>query len=227
MIDGPFRRILPQATGWLITIYKRLGLTPNQLTATGCMFGFAAAYAVATDYFLAALCLWWTGRLLDGTDGIYARATMQVSAFGGYLDILLDMTAYSVMILGFAYRFPELAAAWSVILCFYVLGITSALALGDIERQKGIGPTDNRGLRLAAGLAEGGETGLAYTVFLLFPAALPMLTWIWITVLALTIVMRTILAWRVLRPISTSSSASANSSESAGSKSPQITRSAS
>ena len=227
MIDGPFRRILPQATGWLITIYKRLGLTPNQLTATGCMFGFAAAYAVATDYFLAALCLWWTGRLLDGTDGIYARATMQVSAFGGYLDILLDMTAYSVMILGFAYRFPELAVAWSVILCFYVLGITSALALGDIERQKGIGPTDNRGLRLAAGLAEGGETGLAYTVFLLFPAALPMLTWIWITVLALTIVMRTILAWRVLRPISTSSSASANSSESAGSKSPQITRSAS
>jgi len=225
MIDGPFRRILPQATGWLITIYKRLGLTPNQLTATGSMFGFATAYAVATDYFLAALCLWWTGRLLDGTDGIYARATMQVSAFGGYLDILLDMTAYSVMILGFAYRFPELAAAWSVILCFYVLGITSALALGEIERQKGIGPTDNRSLRLAAGLAEGGETGLAYTVFLLFPAALPLLTWIWITVLALTIVMRTILAWRVLRPLATSSSAS--SSESAGSKSPQITRSAS
>ena len=205
MIDGPFRRRLPQVTGWLITIYTRLGLTPNQLTTTGSGFGFAAAYAVATDHFLAAICLWWIGRLLDGTDGIYARATMQVSAFGGYLDVLSDMAVYSVMILGFAYRFPEHAAAWSVILFFYVLCITSALALGDIERQKGIGPTDNRSLRLAAGLAEGGETGLAYTVFLLFPAALPMLTWIWITVLALTIVMRTILAWRVLKALPSSS----------------------
>jgi phosphatidylglycerophosphate synthase len=205
MIDGPCRRILPKVTGWLITIYTRLGLTPNQLTTTGSGFGFAAAYAIATDHFLVAICLWWIGRLLDGTDGIYARATMQVSAFGGYLDVLSDMAAYSVMILGFAYRFPELAAAWSVILFFYVLCITSALALGDIERQKGLGPADNRSLRLAAGLAEGGETGLAYTLFLLFPSALPMLTWIWITVLALTIVMRTILAWRVLKPLPSSS----------------------
>ena len=217
MIDAPFRRILPHITGWLISIYKRLGITPNQLTTVGCVTSFAAAYAVAADYFLIALCLWWTSRLFDGTDGIYARATTQVSAFGGYLDILLDMASYSSMILGFAYRFPEQAAAWSVILFFYVLCITSALALGEIERQKGLGPADNRSLRLAAGLAEGGETGIAYSLFLFFPAALSALTWIWIAVLAITVIMRTLLAWRVLRPLDTAASA----------KPPQVTRSAS
>ena len=59
-------------------------------------------------------------------------------------------------------------------------------------------PRDDRGLRLGAGLAEGGETGIAYTLFLLFPAHLDWLTGIWIGVLVVTVVARTLLARRTL-----------------------------
>ena len=57
---------------------------------------------------------------------------------------------------------------------------------------------DNRSLKLAAGLAEGGETGIAYTLMLLLPQLIKVLLPLWILVLVITFVARTWLAWRVL-----------------------------
>ena len=136
--------------------------------------------------------------LVDGTDGIFARNTGQATDFGAYLDIVLDMAAYSAMILGFAYANPELLDRWLVILLLYVLCITSALALGMEEAKRDLPKRDDRGLRLGAGLAESGETGIAYTLFLLLPEQLSPLTALWIAILLTTIVARTILARRRL-----------------------------
>lgn len=198
VIDNAFRRILPRYAGPLVRLYGRLGLTPNRVSAIGCGFGFAAAGCVAVGLAGPAVLLWWVGRLVDGTDGIFARNTEQATDFGAYLDIVLDMAAYSSMILGFAYANPELTDRWLVILLLYVLCITSALALGMEEAKRDLPKRDDRGLRLGAGLAEAGETGIAYTLFLLLPELLSPLTALWIAILLTTIVARTILARRLL-----------------------------
>jgi phosphatidylglycerophosphate synthase len=198
MIDDPFRRILPRFTGPILSLYRALGATPNQITFAGFGLALGAAAAVAAGLDALALVLWWLGRLLDGTDGIYARASGTVSEFGGFLDILLDMASYGVMIFGFAFRRPDLAGLWLVILFLYMLCITGALALGAIERARGSELGDNRTLRLASGLAEGGETGLAYTAFLLLPAHLAGLATVWALVLVVTVVARTVLAQQIL-----------------------------
>jgi phosphatidylglycerophosphate synthase len=198
VIDGPFRQLLPRLTPPLIRLYRTLRLTPNQVTAGGFALACVAALCVAGGWPLVAIVVWWLGRLLDGTDGIYARETGQVSDFGGYLDIVLDMASYGVMVLGLRAWRPELDWAWAAMLFLYVLCITSALALGGLERGRGLGSHDNRSLRLSAGLAEGGETGLAYTAFLLFPQALPVLAVVWVLVLAYTVGARTLLARRLL-----------------------------
>ncbi len=198
MIDGPFRQILPRYVEPLLALYSKLGLKPNHITMAGFAFALASALAISQDLAATSLALWWTGRLLDGTDGIYARHSGQTSDFGGYLDIVLDMASYSVMILGFAHRHPDLNMFWLVVLFLYVLCITSALALGALLEKASRNPSDNRSLALAAGLAEGGETGIAYTVFLLFPAWLAQLLPIWIAVLTTTVVARTALAWQTL-----------------------------
>ncbi len=200
MLDDPFRRALPRLTQPLIRAYQRLGLTPNQVTGLGFAVACAAAVAVAQGALLAALALWWLSRLFDGTDGILARATGRSSDFGSYLDILLDMAAYSSMLFGFDARFPELHPRWMAMLGLYVLCIASALALGSLEQQRQLPPRDERGLRLGAGLAEGGETGLAYSAFLLFPGALPLTTALWIGLLVSTVVSRSLLARRRLAP---------------------------
>jgi phosphatidylglycerophosphate synthase len=198
VIDNAFREILPRYAGPLIRLYARLGLTPNGVSAIGCGLGLAAAGCVAAGLSGPAILLWWVGRLLDGTDGIFARSTGQATDFGAYLDIVLDMAAYSAMILGFAYANPELMDRWLVILLLYVLCITSALALGMEEAKRDLPKRDDRGLRLGAGLAEAGETGIAYTLFLLLPEQLSPLTALWIAILLTTIAARTLLARRLL-----------------------------
>jgi phosphatidylglycerophosphate synthase len=198
VIDGPFRKVFPGYVAPLIAIYQRLGLKPNHVTIIGFLCALAAAYCVGKGWTVGALILWWVGRLFDGTDGIYARATDQQSDFGGYLDIVLDMASYGVMILGFALLHPAYSLYWMVVLLLYILCITTALAFGTLAEKNGVVETDNRSLSLAAGLAEGGETGIAYTLFLLFPAWTWVLLPLWIAVLLTTVVARSALAWELL-----------------------------
>ena len=198
MIDNHFRALLPRFAGPVLAIYTRMGWTPNQISAVGFGIALGAACAVALGHWWVALLLWWVSRLCDGTDGLYARSTRQATDFGAYLDIVLDMAAYGAMVLGFAWAVPEQRLQWTLMLFFYVLCIASALALGAEEQKRKLAPRDDRGLRLGAGLAEGGETGIAYSVFLLFPEALPVTTTIWVAILALTVVARSFLAARIL-----------------------------
>ena len=204
MIDNAFRARLPRYAGPLLAFYSRLGLTPNQVTILGFVLAILASLAVARGLGWVALGLWWVSRVADGTDGLYARRTGQATGFGAYLDILLDMGAYGAMVLGFAWSVPQLGPQWLAMLFLYILCITTALALGSQEDRLAHRPRDDRGLRLGAGLAEGGETGIAYSVFLLFPQQLAWTTTIWVFVLALTVVLRTILAYRLLREPRTS-----------------------
>ena len=200
MIDNAFRSILPRFVGPLLSLYRRLGWTPNHVSGFGLVIALIASGAVALDFWSSALMLWWLSRLADGTDGLYARASGQESDFGAYLDIFVDMAAYGAMILGFAFAVPELQVQWMAMLFFYILCIATALSLGMLEAKRAHAPRDDRGLRLGAGLAEGGETGIAYSVFLLFPGYLEVSTTIWVVILATTVIARTLLAYRILRP---------------------------
>ena len=173
-------------------------MTPNHVTELGFAIALVASAAVAAGANFWALGLWWLSRLADGTDGIYARETGQESGFGSYLDIVFDMAAYGAMVLGFAIVEPSLAPQWMAMLFLYVLCITSALALGIQEAMRALPPRDDRGLRLGAGLAEGGETGIAYSVFLLWPSFLTYTATAWVAILLTTVVARTVLAKRTL-----------------------------
>jgi phosphatidylglycerophosphate synthase len=198
MIDQPFRSWLSGRVNLLLSMYQRVGLSPNGVTFLGLAFGATAAAATAMQANYFAIALWWLGRIFDGTDGIYARSINRTSNFGGYLDIVADMLAYSLMIVGFAIAKPEMGLLWSLILVGYVLCITSALSLGSLERRQGIGGQDNRSLKLAAGLAEGGETGICYTLLLLFPDYSFWIGSLWLVILVSTVVARSLIARREL-----------------------------
>jgi phosphatidylglycerophosphate synthase len=194
MIDNSFRALLPRYAAPLVRLLAVLGLTPNQVTILGLLIALGSAYLVFSGEFMLALIIWWLSRLLDALDGIYARATNQTSDFGAFLDIQFDMLAYSAMVVAFALQFPELSLQWLIILFCYVLCIAGALGLGSFETKRGLVDGSERRLRIAVGLAEGGETGGFYSLFLLFPAWLPTTTWIWIGVLLITISARLMLA---------------------------------
>lgn len=199
MIDHKFRGLIATRVGPLLRCYRAVGLTPNGVTFLGLIFGICSAAAVSQQKFILALILWWLGRLFDGTDGIYARSLKLESNFGGYLDIVCDMAAYGVMILGFLYSYPQFTNWWALILFLYILCITSALALGHLQNQEGVPSTDNRSLRLATGLAEGGETGVFYSLVLIFPKWIFWLCPLWCVVLSVTVIARTLIARKFLQ----------------------------
>jgi phosphatidylglycerophosphate synthase len=206
MIDNAFSAILPRFVAPVLALYGRLGWTPNQVSVLGFVIALFASAAVAFQLWWLAFVLWWLSRLADGTDGLYARQSGQESDFGAYFDIVLDMAAYGAMVLGFAIAAPEFQAQWMAMLFLYILCIASALSLGMQEAKRAIAPRDDRGLRLGAGLAEGGETGIAYSIFLLLPGGLEISTTIWVGILIVTVIARSLLAYRTLRPAASSAS---------------------
>lgn len=197
MIDNPFRRILPDYTLRFLRFFKVLHAKPNHISAFAFLLSLVAGFLIIKDHFYWAIAIWWLSRLFDGIDGIYARHYGMQSAFGAYVDIVLDMAAYSVIMIALLVVFPHFYILIASVLILYTLCITSALALGNMQGESA-SATENRGLRLGAGLAEGGETGIAYTVFLLFPSHLEYLLPIWITILAITVLARTFLAYKTL-----------------------------
>ena len=199
MFDESFRRRLPGLVRWPVKQLARRGVTPNQVTVVACALGCAAGGLVAWGAPWSGVGLWLVSRLLDGIDGILARETGRTSPFGGYLDITLDMLAYSVMLGGFWLLHPEAGWAWPAILLGYLLVTTSTLALSSVleQRQVALRGAD-RTFKFTPGLAEAGETSAVYVLFALFPFWISPIAWIWSAMCAATVVQRTVLARRLL-----------------------------
>ena len=199
MFDQYFRQILPSLVKPLVVLCQKYQLKPNHLTLIGLLGAMLAACLIWLEHNYWALAIWWLSRLFDGLDGIVARETKQQTEFGGYLDILCDMAAYSLMIVAFALQKTTFLLYWLLILLGYVLCITTTLALSSLlEKKKHALGNNNRSLQMTAGLAEATETNLAYTLFILFPAFLQVWLILWVLVLAYTVLQRTLLARKLL-----------------------------
>ncbi len=199
MLDEAFRQWLSRGAAGPARALLRLGVSPDQVTLAAFGIAVGGAGAIATGHFRAGLALWLVSRLLDGYDGLLARLGGRTSLFGGYLDICLDMLAYSLMAIAFARAMPADAILWLVVLAGYVMAITTTLALSSLleklDRQLG----GNRSVQFTPGLAEGGETTIVYSVIAMWPSWSRWVLVVWIVLLSLTMVQRTGLAWRLLR----------------------------
>lgn len=200
MIDEPFRRWLAHHAASPVPHLARLGITPNALTWTGLSLGLVAAALVSRGLFVAGIAVWLGSRILDGYDGMLARHLGRSSLYGGYLDITLDMLAYSVMAGAFAWAMPEDRLLWMAVLVGYVLAITTTLALSSLAERADRQLGGNRSLQFTAGLAEAGETNIVYTVIALLPSFSRITLFAWIALLAATAVQRTLSARRILQP---------------------------
>lgn len=202
MLDNKVRFTLEKISRPTIAIFSKYGIHPLHLTVSGFVLAITTGFFISIGYYKTALCLWWLSRLCDGFDGILARATNTTSAIGAYLDITCDMAAYSFIIICFALKIPEFSMTGLVILFLYILCITTALSAGTLIenfRKKSDRPQfqkDNRGAKLAAGLAEGGETGFVYTLMLLYTEHIHYIAYVWICVLITTVISRTIYLYR-------------------------------
>jgi phosphatidylglycerophosphate synthase len=199
MFDDAFRARFQPAVKPLVVWLARAGVTPNAVTVTTFVVALLGAITVATLDPRAGVVIWLISRVGDGLDGALARVTGLNSAFGGFLDITVDMAAYSAMVMAFAVVHPEYAMGWMAVLAGYVIVITTTLALSDAARtiDAHLSATD-RTFQFTRGLTEAGETNVAYVIWAFLPASLPWAIWLWAAALLVTGAQRMILARRTL-----------------------------
>jgi archaetidylinositol phosphate synthase len=80
----------------------KIGLTPNITSILGIASAFlsALAYAEGASYILLATVLLLLSGFCDALDGILARIYQEATAFGGFLDSLLDRYADAFVYVG-------------------------------------------------------------------------------------------------------------------------------
>lgn len=200
MFDEVFRTRISRPMRPIARILLRAGVTANHITAGAFALSVAAAALLASGSPYTGLAVWLISRIGDALDGAVAREGHSSSPFGGFLDITLDMAAYSMMVLAFGVRYPALAPVWAAVLAGYVVVITSTLALAgaasSLDRRVS---TTDRSFQFTNGIAEAGETSVMYALWIVLPSHVWWLAWLWVAALTATAIQRCYLAWRRLR----------------------------
>jgi phosphatidylglycerophosphate synthase len=184
-------------------------LSPDRLTLVGLVVGLGSAVAAAAQLWLAALILWLVSRLADGLDGPLARRRRarqppqaDASQAGGFLDITADFIVYGSTVVGVAAGVSTAYGApwWPfalVLLAYYING-TAFLAFSSIAERTGRTMDDGRSLSFLGGLAEGTETIVVHSLWLVFPEVAWQIAVGWALVVGVSALERVVAGYRSL-----------------------------
>lgn len=181
MFDHPLRELKARTLYPVVRALARVtGAIPLTLLSLAAGLGSALVLG-AGGSLTAAFVMWLLNRLLDGLDGEVARARGEQSDFGGYADMIADVTTYAAIPVALALRAGSATVTMSVLilLAAFYLNITSWSYLSALLEKRGSTPAhDVTSITMPRGLIEGGETVLLYSVMILFPAAISPASWI-------------------------------------------------
>jgi phosphatidylglycerophosphate synthase len=128
----------------LATIARKIPLSPNALTVAGFALTLLSGPVLAYDLRLGAFCMLPAG-LLDMLDGVVARVQGKNSAFGAFLDSVLDRYSDAVILLAIAWNFGMSGNMTGVVLSGVTL--TGSLIISYARaRAEGLGASCAHGL---------------------------------------------------------------------------------
>lgn len=200
MFDARLRPIIDPPLNRAGRALAARGIDANLLTLAGLGIGLAAAVAIGFGAFGWGLILIVLNRVFDGLDGAVARAAGPTD-LGGYLDIVADFAFYVAVPVGFGFAAAENLPYALVLVATFVLTGVSFLAFAAIAAKRG-DETQEHGSKsffYSTGIAEGGETILAFVAMCVLPGAFPVIATGLATLCILTVFQRTLLAVKRLR----------------------------
>jgi phosphatidylserine synthase len=203
VLDGTTRRLVAPALEALAARVDRPAVTPDRVTLLGLALGLGSAVAAATALWIPALVLWLLSRVADGLDGVLARrraaAGEPPSAAGGYLDITADFLVYGATVAGVAIGWGGSLLPFVAVLVAYYLNGATFLAFSSLAERTGRRLDDGRSLSFLGGLAEGTETVLVHSLWLVLPGHAGTIAWVWAGVVGVSGVQRMVAGYRALR----------------------------
>jgi phosphatidylglycerophosphate synthase len=201
MLDRIFIALLRPPLQRMAGVLVRAGVGADGVTLTGFAVGLGAAVAIVLGAPMAALALIALSRLADGLDGAVARLT-QPTDRGAFLDIALDFVFYASIPLAFALADPAANALPAAVLLATFIGTgTSFLAFALLAERRGLSSADypQKGIYYLGGLTEATETLACFALMCLWPQHFGWWAYGFALLCALTLAMRLLAGWRMLR----------------------------
>ena len=175
-------------------IFVKTPITPNMLTLFGLVLNIAVAVLLATGHLVAGGVMVIVAGLFDMLDGALARITSRMSAFGAFLDSVVDRYSEAVVLLGlFLYYYPQPGnqGLISVVLIYAIL--FGSMMISYARARAGALHIQNE-----VGLMARPERIVLIALGLLFPTVL-LLPILWILAIGtqITAIQRIIHVWQV------------------------------
>ncbi len=166
---------------------RRIGVTPDQLTAFGLLASAATAFAIGSGHLIWGVVGIAVSGLGDLLDGAVARRTGQATARGAFFDSVADRVSDVLLLGGVAWylapRNPHLP-----VLVLAVAGLSMVISY---ERAK----AESLGLQARGGLMERAERFVFLGIGAAFDILVPVL-WVMLVLTAMTAVQRFVIVWR-------------------------------
>ncbi len=218
VFDSSLRRALDAPLRGAARTLDRPWITPDRLTIAGLVVGLGSAATAAAQLWCISLILWLVSRIFDGLDGALARLrreraedddgagngeTAGHSEAGGFLDIVADFTVYGFTVFGVGIGATAgFGAPWwpfVLVLVAYYLNGGAFLAFSSIAERTDRQIDDGRSLSFLGRIAEGAETILVHSLWLIFPFVAWQIALVWAVFVGLSAIQRMIAGYRALR----------------------------
>lgn len=171
----------------------KLKLTPNNVTILALLLGVSTSIFLYFDMQVVAVIVLWISGYLDAVDGAMARRSNSSSSFGTLLDIVSDRIVEVGIVLVLGIKFVDLRYNFIVLTACILMSMTIFLTVGALSEKKGV-----KSFYYQAGVAERSEGFIFFSLMILFPSYLRIITNIFSILIIVTAIQRFLEAKRLL-----------------------------
>ena len=171
----------------------KLKLTPNNVTILALLLGVSTSIFLYFDMHIIAVTLLWVSGYLDAVDGAMARRSNSSSSFGTLLDIVSDRIVEVSIVLVLGLKFVDVRYNLIVLTVCILMSMTIFLTVGALSEKKGV-----KSFYYQAGEVERSEGFIFFSLMILIPSYLGIITNIFSILIIITAIQRFLEAKRLL-----------------------------
>ena len=193
MLDTHARKYVNPIIELVAEFLLKLKLTPNNVTILALLLGVSTSIFLYFDMHIIAVTLLWVSGYLDAVDGAMARRSNSSSSFGTLLDIVSDRIVEVSIVLVLGLKFVDVRYNLIVLTVCILMSMTIFLTVGALSEKKGV-----KSFYYQAGVAERSEGFIFFSLMILIPSYLGIITNIFSILIIITAIQRFLEAKRLL-----------------------------
>jgi CDP-diacylglycerol---glycerol-3-phosphate 3-phosphatidyltransferase len=177
----------------ILSVLRRLNVTPNQVTVAGTVLNMGAAVLVVFDHLIYAGIVFLLAGCCDMLDGALARVQQKATPFGAFLDSTLDRVSEGAVLAGIAFLLAADPRDSAVDAALVVLALLGSMLVSYTRAR-----AESLGVECKVGLMSRPERVVLVALGLFFNV-LSYVIYIMLALTTFTVIQRVVHTYRQLR----------------------------